>query len=226
MARSFEISTRRLAIDKANVQVVAITGVAAFVTVFCIFAARAVWDLNSYQARVIKEKQTANNQLQENVDNYKKLKSRYSTFNKSNPNIIGGNSDGQGDRDGDNSKIILNALPSKYDFPALASSLEKIVVDNGAKLSNITGTDDEVSQSANVSSPEPKAVDMPFTFTIDETNYTTVNTITEILQRSIRPIVVDSMQISGATSEMTFTIEAHTQYQPAKSLEVKKKVVK
>lgn len=226
MARSFEISTRRLAIDKANVQVVAITGVAAFVTVFCIFAARAVWDLNSYQARVIKEKQTANNQLQENVDNYKKLKSRYSTFNKSNPNIIGGNSDGQGDRDGDNSKIILNALPSKYDFPALASSLEKIVVDNGAKLSNITGTDDEVSQSANVSSPEPKAVDMPFTFTIDETNYTTVSTITEILQRSIRPIVIDSMQISGATSEMTFTIEAHTQYQPAKSLEVKKKVVK
>lgn len=225
MARSFEISTRRLAIDKANVQVVAITGVAAFVTVFCIFASQAVWELNGYQSRVIEKKQAAHNKLQENVENYKKLKRDYTRFNNSNPNIIGGNKDGQGDRDGDNSKIIIDALPSKYDYPALASTLEKIIIDNGGKLSNITGTDDEVAQGPNVASGQPNAVDIPFTFSIADTNYTTVTGINDVLQRSIRPIVIDSMEISGATKEMTLTIEAHTQFQPAKSLEIKKEKV-
>ena len=65
MAKSLQISTKRLAISKANAQIVGIVGAAAFVTVFCLFAANAVFSQNRYQARVITAKEKAHKQLQE-----------------------------------------------------------------------------------------------------------------------------------------------------------------
>lgn len=220
------ISTKKIAISKANAQMVIVLAVACFITIFCLFASKAVWDHNSYQAKVIDAKQKANDQLDKNIEAYDELKNSYSKFDAKQTNVIEGNKDGTGDNDGSNSKIILDALPSTYDFPALASSIEKIMTDRGLKVGSITGTDDQINQQANVSSNVPKAVPIPFSFSIDGANYGSVQELIKALQLSIRPIVIDTMNFSGGNNNMTVTVTAHTYYQPSKNLNVTKKVIK
>ena len=75
-----QISTKRLAISKANAQMVGIVAVAAFVTVFCLVASKAVFSQNRYQARVISAKEKAHKQLQDNINNYNNLAKAYKSF--------------------------------------------------------------------------------------------------------------------------------------------------
>lgn len=221
-----DISTKRLAITKANAQMVAVVGIASFVTVFCLVASRAVWSQTRYQARVTTKAETAHNQLQENIKAFNNLVQSYQTFVSAPKNAIGGSSTGGGDNDGDNAKIILDSLPSTYDFPALTSSLEKILDAGSFHVTSITGTDDQLSQQGNTSSPNPKPVSMPFTFTVGSANYLSVQQLIDALQRSARPIQIDSIDLSGGADDMTLTVDAHTYYQPGKSLSITKQVVK
>jgi hypothetical protein len=220
------ISTKRLAISKTNAQVVGVVAAAAFVSVFCLIASNAVFSQNRYQARVISAKEKAHEQLEQNIESYKDLASAYKAFDNASTNIIGGTKDGTGDNDGSNSKIILDALPATYDFPALTSSIEKILTDNNLKVTSITGTDDQLNQQGNTSSASPEPVDIPFTFTVSNASYASVNQLMSKLQQSIRPIQIDTMDASGSQNNMTVTISAHTYYQPAKTVSITKKVVK
>src|SRR5579884_4256983 len=105
------VLTKRVAISKANAQMVAVVAVASFVTVFCLVASRAVWSQNSYQARVTTAKEKAHQQLLKNIQAYGDLTSSYKAFISTPTNVIGGSPTGTGDNDGDNAKIILDALP-------------------------------------------------------------------------------------------------------------------
>lgn len=219
-----EISTKRLAISKANGQMVAIVAVASFVSIFCLVATQAVWSQNKYQAKVITEKEKARNQLKDNLEAYNGLVKSYKKFDNASTNIIGGNRDGSTDRDGNSSKIVLDALPSEYDFPALASSVEKTLASVGVKASSIGGTDDGTANTE--ASPTPKAAEIPFSFTITDANYNTIQKVNTFLKASIRPIQVDSIIMTGGGDKMSATFTAHTFYQPAKSVKITTKVIK
>ncbi len=182
MASTPQISTRRLAISKANAQMVAVVAVASFITVFCLVASKAVFSQNQYQARVTSAKEKAHKQLQDNLNTFGSLQKSYVKFNSASTNIIGGSSAGNGPNDGTNSTIILDALPDKYDFPALTSSLEKILNSSSLKVTNITGTDDQINQQGNISSPNPQPVTMDFTFTVDNANYDSISQLVATLQ--------------------------------------------
>ena len=220
------ISTKRLAIDKSKTQMVIIVAVASVVTVFSLVASKTVLSQNAYQNKVIKAKETAHKQLIVNLAAASSLVKSYDAFVSTDRNIIGGATKGTADKDGDSGKIILDALPSSYDFPALASSLEKILTSQNLKVSSITGTDDQVNQQANVSSPKPVPVPIPFSFSITGANYNSVQLLIKTLEASVRPIQIDSMTIAGATDSMQVTITAHTYYQPAKNLTIGKQVIK
>ncbi len=226
MAKPLQISTKRLAISKANAQMVGIVGAAAFITIFCLVASNAVFSQNRYQARVITAKEKAHKQLQQNIQTFSSLQTAYKAFDNTGTNVIGGNSSGNGTNDGPNSQIILDALPPTYDFPALASSIEKVVSSNGLTINSITGTDDQLNQQNNTSSPSPQAVSIPFAFTVSNASYTSVNQLVTKLQQSIRPISIDTMDLTGSVSDMTASITAHTYFQPAKSVSITKKVIK
>lgn len=221
-----EALTKRVAIDKTNAQMVIVVAVAAFITVFCLFASKSLLSQNSYQARVKSAKQRANNQLQQNIQAYSRLTQQYAKFISNPVNAIGGQSSGSGSSDGNNSKIILDALPSTYDFPALTTSLQKIVQSTGLQLSTITGIDEQLTEENNNSSTNPMPVPMPFSFTVTGASYQSVGLLLNTLQQSIRPIVIDSLDLTGASSDMTLTITAHTYFQPAKSLSIKNEEVK
>ncbi len=217
-------SIKRTLIDKSNNRSVVVVSVAVFVVVFSLVAVKTLWSQAAYQNRVLAEKNTAKKQLAKDLEVVKKLQPSYQAFVGTTTNIIGGNSVGTGERDGDNAKIILDALPSKYDFPGLTTNLEKIATDQGVDLIGITGTDDEVNQASNASSSNPQPVEMPFQITISA-DYAKTQAFVNALERSIRPIKVTSIDISASNGKMSTVVSAVTYYQPAKSLNTRTKVV-
>lgn len=217
--------TKRVAIDRANFQVILAISIASFVTVFCLIASKSILSQNNYQARVIDADKTANNQLKTNITAYNNLARSYNNFVSTSTNVIGGSSSGSGPNSGNNAVLILDALPDKYDFPALTASVQKILASAGFNVTSITGTDDELNQQSNTTSSNPQPVSMPFTFSISGTNYAAISGLVTVLQQSIRPISIDTMDISGGGNSMTVTITAHTYYQPGKTLNITKQVI-
>jgi hypothetical protein len=218
--------TKRVAISKANAQMVTFVAVASFVTIFSLVAAKTLWSQSAYQSRVISAKNIANKQLVQNINSYNILTASYKTLVDTPTNVIGGQSSGSGSKDGNNAKIILDALPPAYDFPALTATIGNILTTSGLKVSNISGIDDEINQLNNTTSPDPQPISMPFSFNVNNSNYQAVSQLVNTLQLSIRPIQIDTILMSGSASDMTFTISAHTYYQPSKSLSITKRVVK
>ncbi len=132
------ISAKRLAIDKANSTVLIAVGIACFVVVLCSVAGKSLIDQMRYQSKVIGQKEDTLVLSKKNEKAAEQLKTSYQEFASRKENVLGGNSSGTADRDGDNARIVLDALPSKYDFPALTTSLEKLLTGNGFKLDSIT----------------------------------------------------------------------------------------
>jgi hypothetical protein len=220
-----ELSTKRLAISQANTQIVTVVAIASFVTVFCLVASHAVWGQTQYQSRVTKADNAAHQQLLQNVQAFSNLSVAYQAFDSSPSNIIGGTSNGTGANDGENAKIILDALPSSYDFPALTSSIEKILTDGNFTISGITGTDEQLTEPTQQNA-NPQPIPIPFGFSVTNANYTSVQQLMMTLQNSIRPIQIDSLTLSGASNSMQLTVVAHTFYQPGKALGITKEEVR
>lgn len=218
-------SVKRSLIDKSNTRVVIIVSTAIFAVIFSLVAAKTLWSQAVYQGKVITAKTEAKKQLQADVKVATTLHAAYAAFVGTTTNIIGGTSAGVGEKDGDNAKIILDALPSKYDFPALTTNLEALVQDQQIELTSLNGTDDEIAQSTNTASSDPQAVEIPFTLTVSG-DYGKTQALIGALEHSIRPIAVRTLDITGNQGKLTTNISAVTYYQPAKSLNVRTKVVK
>jgi len=227
--------TKRLAISKANTQMVIVLGVASFITVFCIVASFSIWTTTRYQVKVIAASQKAKDRLSEDITAYNNLVSAYQKFDSPTTNVLGGSaktgstgsSNGNSfNNSGDNAKIVLDALPSAYDFPALATSVETILSNGGFDIGNITGTDNQTTEQSNNSSPNPQPVAMPFEFNVVNTNYTAIGQLLNTLNSSIRPMQINTINMEGSGSQMSLTINAQTYYQPAKTLSITNKVVR
>lgn len=215
-------STKRLQIDKANTRMVLFLAVSAFIAVFCLLASRALLGQRSYQARVINEKKKALGVLKANNQAATELVTAYKAFLSAPDNIIGGLPTGTADRDGDNAKIVLDALPSKYDFPALATSVEKVLSNRNLAIDTITGIDDELNQEA-VAAVQP--VEMPFD-TVVSGNLETAQDVLDIFQLSIRPIQIVKLTLSGGDTKLGIHVSAKTYYQPQKTISITHKEVK
>ncbi len=218
-------STKRALIDKANNMLVIIVASASFITVFSLVASKALLSQQAYQGRVTVQKEAAVKQLKSNIGAVKDLQTAYQAFVNTPENVLGGNPTGQGDKDGDNAKLILDALPSKYDFPALTNSLEKVLTSQNFRIQGITGTDEEIQQSATTSSPNPEPIPMPFQISFTGT-YGGMTSLLSTLEKSIRPIQIQTIDLSGTDSLLQVAISAQTFYQPAKSLSITTKVIK
>jgi len=217
-------SFKRVQIDKAIATIVLAVSAAALVAAFSLVSIKALISQQSYQSRVIAQQTAALRVAKSDVTAAQALSNAYRAFNEAPLNIIGGSPTGAGPQDGDNSKIILDALPSKYDFPAVISSLEKLSKDRGFKIDSLSGTDDVTLADA-VASATPIPVEMPFQLAVTG-SYTSVQDLIGVLDHSIRPISIGTMQLSGSESSISVVVSAKTYYQPAKTLTVNTKVVK
>ena len=222
MAANKGVSKKHVQVDKANATVVILVSAAAFIATFSLVASKALLTQRAYQSRVIKEKTAARDQLDANLKAVTPLTESYKTFVNQKVNVIGGVPQGIGNNDGDNAKIVLDALPSKYDFPAVVSSLEKLLQSKEFKLDNIKGTDDEINQQATTANG---LVEIPFEATITGT-YTGAKEALTLFERSIRPFQIDVVTITGGDTDMSMRVVAKTYYQPEKSLKLTLKDVK
>ena len=224
MARTTSF-TKRALIGKANSSMVIATTAAAFVLVFALVAGKSLISQMSYQNRVISAKKTALKQLKSDLEARDSLQGSYNSFVAENPNILAGDPAGEGDQDGDNATLILDSLPSAYDFPALTTSLEKIITGQNLSIQGITGTDQEATEGANQSSPNPQPVPMPFQVDVAG-SYQSVQSLTDVFQRSIRPFQIQTLELSGDEGAMKASFGAQTFYQPGKTLNIKQEEVK
>lgn len=218
-------SAKRVMIDKANARIVIYVSIAAFILIFSLVAIKTLISQAAYQNRVISAKKTAVNQLKTDIAATDQLKTSYAAFTETPQNVLGGNPGGTGPQDGNNAKIVLDALPSSYDFPGLTTSLESLLTGQGVKIDSISGTDDEVAQSANQSSTNPQPSPIPFTLSA-EGDYTGIQNVISAFEHSIRPMQVQTLDIAGNQGQLTLSLNAQTYYQPAKSLNINKEVVK
>lgn len=225
MARG-QISLKRVGIDKTNSRIVAITGTASFLVVFFLVASYALFTQMMYQNRVIAVKKKAVSQLESNIKASEKLMESYKGFIGGPINLIGGDPNGTGPQDGNNAKLVLDALPSKYDFPALTTSVEKVLLDQKVKIQSINGTDDTVNQAATATtSGSPEPVEMPFELTVGG-DFQLIQGVISALERSIRPMQIKTMDVSGDQRDLTLKILAKTYYQPGKTLNIKQEIVR
>jgi Tfp pilus assembly protein PilO len=218
--KSAGVVTKRSLIDKANTTTLVAAGCAAFLVVFSLVSAKALISQLAYQNRVIGAKKDTLKRIDENLKARDSLVQAYRSFTSDGTNIIGGNTSGSSDRDGNNADIILDALPSKYDFPALTASLEKLALGNSLKLSSITGTDDEVNQASQQNSATPKPLPVAFQVKVDG-GYGQVQGLIDTFEKSIRPIQVQTFTIQSSDKGLTSEIGAATFYQPEKKLELR-----
>ncbi len=199
--------------------------IAAFVAVFCLVSISSLLSQRAYQAKVESKKQVALKQLESNLSSVDQLLASYQEFADAPENVLGGNPNGQGDRDGKNPRIVLDALPSVYDFPALATSIEKMLKENNVTIDNISGIDEELTQANPQEQASPLPVEMPFTVEAT-TSPTAVKNFLSLFERSIRPIQINKLVMEGQNSKVKFTIEAKSYFQPEKGLSVQKEIVK
>jgi hypothetical protein len=225
-------STKKLKIDKANATTVSVIPLAAFVVVFSLTSIKALFSQYQYQRRVTSAQQTTLNQLNGDETAGTALINSYKTFVNQPSNIIGGSSTGTGPRDGNSAKIVLDALPSSYDFPAFVTSLQNLLVSDGVAISGITGTDTGGAASAaqpvstgptSTSTSGPSQI--PFTFTV-QGPYTAIQNVISSLQNSIRPIKVSSIIFSGSDTSLSVTVTAVTYYQTGSGLNIGTEIVK
>ena len=155
-------------------------------------------------------------QLKENNAAVDSLLAAYKNFDEAPESVIG--------TADSNSKIVLDALPSKYDFPALATSLEKLLISGGFSDIIITGSDNEATAEQNSTTPAP--IEIPFTIAAKGT-YTNLQMLIDSLRLSIRPFKIMRLDItaSSASDSMSFAISAVTFYHPEKNLEIPLKEV-
>lgn len=210
---SFKISSKHLQIDKANTNILIAASVTTAIVIFSVVAAQALINQMKYQSKVIGLRSKAASQLSKNVTAAKTLNEAYIAFDGSPESVIGNSEK--------NSKVVLNALPSKYDFPALATSLQGIINNSGNKGS-VTGTDDEAN--ALQTSASPQTVDIPFQMNATGTT-ATIQQLLSYIERSIRPIKISQISISGSDTSLQVSLTAKTYYQPEKQLEYKDVIV-
>ncbi len=217
-------SAKHLAIDKANTQIVIAVAAAAFITIFCLVASKAVLNQYNYQSRVMSAARTADNNLKTNMTTYNNLVQSYTKFNSANPNVLGSPVTGNSN---DNTQIILDALPGAYDFPGLATTVQNMLTSNanGMQIGGVSGTDNQLTQTSNPSSTNPQPVIIPFSFSVSNASFSAAQNLIQYFQKSIRPMPIDSLTLSGSQGALTMSVEAHTYFQPAKSLNITKETI-
>lgn len=214
-----KVSIKHMQIDKSQSKMLAVIVAAVVIVIFGLFATKAMVVKGLYQRRVLNAKRDVVSGLKSNYDAAQSLFTQYKVFADQDPNILGGTVAGATSLDGDNARITLDALPSTYDAPALATSIEKILTGQTITINSISVTDDPTTNSDQPeASPQTKTVTFSF---VGTTNYKAASQLLQDFERSIRPFDINTLEISGSDTSLKLTVGMTTYFQPAKSLDLK-----
>lgn len=209
-------SIKHVQINKSQTTMLAVIASATVVVIFSLFATKALIVKGLYQGRALDARKDVVKQLKSNYDSANKLFDQYKFFANQDPNFLEGKIAGTTNLDGDNPRLVLDALPSKYDAPALASSIEKLLNNEKVTFNSLTVKDDP-SGNSDQAQAEPSAIPMAFAFE-GGTTYPTAALLMSDFEHSIRPFDVNTFEISGNDGDLKISAAMSTYFQPAKSL--------
>jgi hypothetical protein len=122
-----KVSVKHLQINKSQSNMLIVIALTVAFVIFGLFATKALISKGLYQRRALHAQRDVVSQLKTNYNNAQTLFTQYKVFANGDPNVLDGHLTGTANNDGDNAKIVLDALPSTYDAPALATSLDNIM---------------------------------------------------------------------------------------------------
>lgn len=131
-------------------------------------------------------------------------------------------------------QVVLDALPAEANSLALGASLQNKLLAGiqgdytlkSLRVSPVTGI--ETATDATVVDAAATGVtntQIDFSFSV-KGDQSALRQILQNLERSIRTIVVTSLNLDTQSGGLTMTVEGHAFYQPAKTIELKDEVVK
>lgn len=208
---------------------------AVFVVVFCLFVSKSLLDQSAYNSKIIGKKDEALKTLQSSRQEAETLRESYVSFATEPINVLGGSPTGTGPKDGDNAKLVLDSLPYELDFPALSSSIEKILTEGNYTIQAIGGDDKSSIGSEAVDLPAPgseadsgavapvpvntEPVEVEFPFAVSTSIEGTMNLL-RTLELSIRPFNITSLNLEGKGNNLDVRINMKTYYKPKVGLQV------
>ena len=128
-------------------------------------------------------------------------------------------------------QVVIDALPTENDSVSLSSSLQnKILNRSGVTIEQISvdgessssSNDDDEITTSNVEFPVAQPIN--FRISIVGTYESIKQTLADI-ERTIRPIIINSLEISGTDDRLTATIQATTYYSSNVNFQVGEKEV-
>lgn len=213
--RSLAIGGKRELIEKANTTMFAAVAIASIIAAFSLVALNFMWDQAQYNNRVNDAKESARDILDNNIQNATSLRQSLLELNNKDDIIPG--QDGKS-----NTAVVLDALPRKYDFPALRTSIDKLADISGVKLVGFNGSDIESDALKTMVDPIPQEV----SFSINvEGDYDSVKQLLEDIENTIRPVRITRVRMSGTDSNMSANFDLITYYQPSVDVDIQTEVI-
>ncbi len=206
LSRKPAIITKRDLIKKTSTKIFIAVAVAAVVVSFSLVALNFLWSLSGHYQRVVSQKDEASRVLSQNIENIELLQNSFIVLEA-------------GEVD---AGTVLDALPSRYDFPALATTIESLVARNDVVLESFSGDDIEVD--AIQFETEPMPIEIPFSLSV-KGSYSSIREFISEIHLTIRPIRIINIELEGYYDAMEATMRAITYYQPRTSLEVETRTI-
>lgn len=167
------------------------------------FASQELLGRAIHNGKVLSKKQVASKQLDKNLEAAPSLIDSYEDL-------------------GANRPALEAALPNGADFSALAALVENTASEAGVSLQSVTPSivapDDEVEG-------EQKPQEIQFKI-VGIGSYPALQSFLKNIERSARPIKVNTIQLTGTGSELNIAMDATSYYQPKASLKLKTEYVK
>ncbi len=209
---------KRQQINKANKMVFAWIVAASLVVGICGVAAQFLIRQLMFNNTIYGVLAETSSTLDKNIQAYDGLKnSVVKLVADSNLNAL---------KKGENStalQVIIDALPTEENRSALATSMQNEVLGPaGVTIDSFSVSSDESSLgiAASAGAAGTEASSFQFTFSITGT-YAQIQQAIKNMERSIRPITVQSIDVQGTSDKLSVNISATTYYQPAKDIQLK-----
>lgn len=221
---------KRQQIENAGKTMFLWVAIASVAVSICVVTVQFLFQQWSYNNRVLSAKYKAADTLKSNIENAKKLQDDVNGLvsNEALASVKTNTND-------PNTKSVLDALPSRFDATALATSLQQAILSrSGVTIESISVPSDQGDTGAatttggtttTAATPDAKPQEMKFDISVSG-SYDKIRSTMLDLERTIRPIKVTAVTLDGDDTAMTATISAVTYYQPAKSASIKQEVVK
>ena len=192
-----------------------------------IFLAQKAW----FNERVLAEKTKTVSTLDKNIKTIDKLKEQVRVMN-TNQALHDAMAPGETQP----IQVVLDALPADANSSALGASLQTKLLNDPAltidtlRVDPVAGVEANTEQGVEDASAGDAATDSTihfiFTVSVPTDKVSALKDLLGRLERSVRAIDVTKLTVEGQGNRVSMTVEGNAYYEPAKTVELKEKVVK